>query len=257
MSLLTTLDNAWGTIGPRMQEGGRLFAAHTGMANALITFSGTSALEAALRALCAGDPDAEVIVAAYGDPRTASVAVAVGAKVVFADVDRETGVLSPACAAAAMTSHTRAVIAETAKLAPYAALGTEKLVAWLPCGPVAPVSGECAAAVYDLGCTSPVNIGAGALAANDPDLFSRMFAYHNCGRPFGERETLSFGCAIIGGDLRVAEFPCALLPDALAHPGSGKPAASVRRLLHRMPVFGALPDDRFPAAVFVNTRSIA
>ena len=83
MSLLTTLDNAWGTIGPRMQEGGRLFAAHTGSANALITFSGTAALEAALRALCAGDPDAEVIVAAYGDPRTASVAAAVGAKVVF------------------------------------------------------------------------------------------------------------------------------------------------------------------------------
>ncbi len=221
-NLFETLNHAWGTIGPRMQDAGVRFAEFVGTERALIAFSGTAALEAALRGLCGDDPDAEVIAASYGDPRAASVAKAVGAAVVFADIDYETGMLSPASVAKKLSPRTKAVLVESlgGSAPDIAALGgvcgAERLVVWLPCGVGTALSGGFAAAVYDLGASSAVNIGAGALAVNDTALFSRMFAYHNCGRPFGERETLTFGSVIIGGDLRVAEFPCALLPDALA-----------------------------------------
>ncbi|MEA4824837.1 MAG: DegT/DnrJ/EryC1/StrS family aminotransferase [Clostridiaceae bacterium] len=221
-NLFDTLNHAWGTIGPRMLEACVEFAAYVGTAHALITFSGTAALEATLRGLCGDDPDAEVIAASYGDPRAASVAKAIGAKVVFADIDYDTGMLSPASTAKKLSPHTKAVLVESlgGNAPDITALGgvcgAEKLVIWLPCGVGTALSGGFAAAVCDLGAASAVDIGAGALAVNDTALFSRIFAYHNCGRPFGERETLTFGNAIIGGDLRVAEFPCALLPDALA-----------------------------------------
>ncbi|MBC8072503.1 MAG: DegT/DnrJ/EryC1/StrS family aminotransferase, partial [Deltaproteobacteria bacterium] len=88
----------------------RDFAAYHGVEHAIAVANGTLALELALLALDIGPGD-EVIVPARTFIASASAAVARGAQVVCADVDRDSGNLTAETVAAAITPRTRAVIA--------------------------------------------------------------------------------------------------------------------------------------------------
>ncbi len=87
----------------------REFAAHHEVEHAIALANGTLALELALGALGVGPGD-DVVVPARTFIATASAAVARGARVICADVDRDSGTLTAATIAAALTPATRAVV---------------------------------------------------------------------------------------------------------------------------------------------------
>jgi dTDP-4-amino-4,6-dideoxygalactose transaminase len=80
----------------------------TGGGDALITTSGTHALEMASRLLGLGPGD-EVIVPSFTFPSAAAAVAMTGAQIVFVDIDPATGNIDVAHARAALTPRTRAV----------------------------------------------------------------------------------------------------------------------------------------------------
>ncbi len=97
------------SLGPRVGEFERLFAARIGAAHACAVSSGTAGLHLALRAVGveAGD---EVITSPFSFVASANAAVYEGARPVFADIDPVTLNLDPAAAEAAVTSRTKAIL---------------------------------------------------------------------------------------------------------------------------------------------------
>ena len=85
------------------------FAAYHGAKHGIAVNNGTTAIIAALMAYGIGPGD-EVIVPAFTFFATASSVLAVGARVVFADIEPDTFCLSPDAAANAITDRTRAII---------------------------------------------------------------------------------------------------------------------------------------------------
>ncbi|MGC4767511.1 DegT/DnrJ/EryC1/StrS family aminotransferase [Micromonospora sp. DT44] len=100
----------WLTTGPQVDAFEADLARVTGAAGVAAVSNGTAALHVAYAAAVVGPGD-EVVVPPMTFVATASSAVALGAKIVFADVDEETFCLDPAAAAAAVTSRTKAVTA--------------------------------------------------------------------------------------------------------------------------------------------------
>lgn len=88
----------------------REFAHACGCRYALAVSNGTAALELSLRALGIGPGD-EVVTSSRTFIASASSVVLSGARVVFADVDRETQNITPETVRAALTPRTRAIIA--------------------------------------------------------------------------------------------------------------------------------------------------
>ena len=99
----------------RFSMGGELsafeseFAAHVGVSHCVGVANGTDALEIALRALAVSADD-EVITAANAGGYATSAILAIGAKPIFADVDPQTLLLSPASIAAVLSDRTSAVV---------------------------------------------------------------------------------------------------------------------------------------------------
>jgi dTDP-4-amino-4,6-dideoxygalactose transaminase len=87
----------------------REFAEWVGSKKAIALANGTLALEVALKALGIGPGD-EVIVTPRTFLASASCVITVGATPVFADVDRDSGNITPATARAVLTGKTRAII---------------------------------------------------------------------------------------------------------------------------------------------------
>jgi UDP-4-amino-4,6-dideoxy-N-acetyl-beta-L-altrosamine transaminase len=103
------------TTGPLVEEFEAAFAAATGAAHAVACNSGTAALHLAALALDLA-PGEAAIVPALTFLATANAVRMTGAEVVFADVDADTGLLTPAALAAAVAA------AKAKGLAPRAAL---------------------------------------------------------------------------------------------------------------------------------------
>ena len=95
--LLAVLESGqWGEItGSRNAEFATAFACFQGAEHAVLTPSGTLALEAALEALGVGPGD-EVITSAWTFIATASAILTVGARPVFVDIDPSTNTIDPA-----------------------------------------------------------------------------------------------------------------------------------------------------------------
>ncbi len=93
--------------GPRVAAFERAFAERVGAAHAVAVSSGTAALHAALAALGVGSGDL-CVVPAVTFLSTATAALHCGAEVVFADVDSNTGLLTPETFAAALARAGRA-----------------------------------------------------------------------------------------------------------------------------------------------------
>jgi perosamine synthetase len=107
--VLAVLRSGQLSLGPRLAEFERLFAACVGSPCACALSSGTAGLHLALRAVGveAGD---EVITSPFSFVASANAAVYEGARPVFADIDPVTLNLDPGAAEAAVTSRTKAVL---------------------------------------------------------------------------------------------------------------------------------------------------
>jgi perosamine synthetase len=96
-------------LGPLLAEFEEAFAARVGARHASAVSSGTAGLHLALRAVGVSD-GAEVITSPFSFVASANVALYERARPVFADIDPVTLNLSPDAAAAAVTSHTAAIL---------------------------------------------------------------------------------------------------------------------------------------------------
>jgi dTDP-4-amino-4,6-dideoxygalactose transaminase len=103
------LRSGWITTGPRTVQFEKEFAAYTGAKQALALSSGTAALHCVYWALGLGPGD-EIICPSLTWPATANMALALGAKVVFADIDRATRQIDPGSVKKAITARTRAIV---------------------------------------------------------------------------------------------------------------------------------------------------
>ena len=107
--VVATLRSGWIGTGPRVQRFEHAFAEYVDSPHTVAVSSCTAALHLALLALGVGPGD-EVIVPAMTFAATANVVVHVGARPVFADVDRTTLCLDPEDATRRVTTRTRAII---------------------------------------------------------------------------------------------------------------------------------------------------
>ena len=96
------------TTGPLVGEFERALAGHVGAGHAVALANGTAALHAVYAALGVG-PDSEVVVPAVTFLATANAARFLGARVVFADVDADTGLLTPETLAPHVGPSTRVI----------------------------------------------------------------------------------------------------------------------------------------------------
>ncbi|HLY74528.1 MAG TPA: aminotransferase class I/II-fold pyridoxal phosphate-dependent enzyme [Planctomycetota bacterium] len=103
------LRSGWITTGPRTVQFEKDFAAYVGAKHALALSSGTAALHCAYWALDL-KPGDEILCPSLTWPATANMAVALGAKVVFADIDRATRQIDPKDVAKKITKKTRAIV---------------------------------------------------------------------------------------------------------------------------------------------------
>ena len=97
------------TTGDFTEQFERRFATMTGRRHVLAVTSCTGAMHMALMALGIGPGD-EVITTAMSFIATATAILEAGATPVFVDVERDTGNIDPAAAAAAITPRTRAIL---------------------------------------------------------------------------------------------------------------------------------------------------
>ena len=105
--LLSGRVNQW--TGEEVRAFEREFAAFAGTSHAIALANGTLALDLALKGLGIGAGD-EVIVTPRTFIASVSSVVNAGATPVFADVDRDSGNISPATIAAKITERTRAIV---------------------------------------------------------------------------------------------------------------------------------------------------
>ena len=221
----------WGTVGPYSVSAAKALAEYTGGKLGVLCHSVGAAYEAILRhfgarlaSLSHGDV---TVVGESSVPADSLVALAVGSSPAFCTVCPDCGMLSPRALVEILKEEKqpiRAVVldyltefGEDYPLGDIYALCKEKGVPFvINAGGAIGVrhngralSELCDAVVYSLGEGSAINVGMGGLIVTDRmEILQGAFAYHNCGRGFGE------GCSlvmdnILGGDLRVTEWTAA------------------------------------------------
>ena len=109
LALAEVLRSGQLSLGPRLAEFERRFAARVGATQACAVSSGTAGLHLALRAVGVADGD-EVVTSPFSFVASANVAVYERARPVFADIDPVTLNLDPDAAAAAVGARTRALL---------------------------------------------------------------------------------------------------------------------------------------------------
>jgi dTDP-4-amino-4,6-dideoxygalactose transaminase/nucleoside-diphosphate-sugar epimerase len=107
--VLDSLRSGWITTGPKVQRLEHKFREYLGAKHAIAVSSCTAALHVSLAALSIGPGD-EVITSPITWPTTASVAIHLGAKPVFVDVERDTLNLDPSLLEQCITPRTRAIM---------------------------------------------------------------------------------------------------------------------------------------------------
>ena len=103
------LRSGWETAGPRVEELEGSFRNHVGAGHAVSVSSGTAGFHLALDALSL-QPGDEVITSSLTWPSPVNMIQRVGARPVFADIDRETFQLDPESVASRITSRTRVIL---------------------------------------------------------------------------------------------------------------------------------------------------
>src|SRR5262245_39087019 len=104
-----SLRSGWITTGPKVERFEAAFAADCGAPHAVAVNSGTAALHLIYAALGVGPGD-EVLTSPLTFVATANMAVALGARPAFADVDRKTLDVDPDALTAAITPKTKLIV---------------------------------------------------------------------------------------------------------------------------------------------------
>ena len=108
-SVADVLRSGWITTGPKAAEFEQKFSAYTGAPGSVALASATGGMHVALKALGIGPGD-EVITPSMTWVSTVNLIVLAGAKPVFADVDRETMMVSRETIAPLLTERTRLIV---------------------------------------------------------------------------------------------------------------------------------------------------
>lgn len=108
-AVIQVLRSGWVTQGPKVAEFEDLVCKYTDAKYAVATTSATTALSLSLHMLGIGPGD-EVIVPSFSFIATTNVAIHVGAKPIFVDIDPRTYNIDPQKIEAAITKKTRAII---------------------------------------------------------------------------------------------------------------------------------------------------
>ena len=215
-------DVVWGTIGAHSISAAAALASYVNAELGLLCHSLSAVYEAALRQ-CGAAHGKCVVTGEVSSPMNSLVAVCIGAKPVFAPVCEACGMVSPN-GLKEMLAQTENVCCVTIdylpeKAASYpldqiAAICEEYKVPLLINAGGAfsasyngkPLAAYAAAVLYSLEEGSEIYTGKGGfLATNDSAVHGGAFAYHNCGRGFGDGASINIG-DIVGGDLRVTEW---------------------------------------------------
>ena len=109
-AVASVLRSDWLTTGPRVEAFEEAVAEYVGAAHAVAVSSGTAALHASVSAAGLG-PGQEVVVPAMTFAATANAVAMQGATPVFADVEPDTLLVSPAAVEESLTPRTQAVMA--------------------------------------------------------------------------------------------------------------------------------------------------
>lgn len=209
--------------GRTVAEFEKQYAALLGAKRCVCTVNGTNALLTALHMLDVGVGD-EVIVSPYTFIATYNVVFGSCALPVFVDTDLETFQLDADKIEQRITDRTRAILpvhilgfpANMDKIMAIAKkynliVIEDACQAWL-----AEWRGRKLGTIGNLGCFSfqnskhlPCGEG-GAVIGNNEELMDRVYAYHNCGRPYGTiRATSAY--PIVGTNKRLTEYQAAVL----------------------------------------------
>lgn len=212
----------WGTIGDHSVSAAAALAAFVNAKAGLLCHSPSAAYEAGLRQFGAAHGK-KVVTGCVSTPMNSLVAVCIGAKPVFAPVCETCSMITPdglkdvLAAESDVCCVTVDYLPEKAEHYPLdriAEICTEHNVPlFVNAGgnfsasfKGKPLTDFAAAVLYSLEEGSEIYTGKGGfLATNDAAVHGGAFAYHNCGRGFGEGITLNIG-DIVGGDLRVSEW---------------------------------------------------
>jgi perosamine synthetase len=205
------------SLGPRLPEFERAFAAHVGAPYASAVSSGTAALHLALRAVGVRDGD-EVITTPFSFVASANVIVYERARPVFCDIDPVTLNIDPAAVAAAVGERTRAIVpvhifgypapvAELERLGlPLVEDACEALGAIQPDG--TPVGSGRHPAAFGFYANKQITTGEGGmLTTADRELKERVDSERNQGRA-PEMDWLDHDR--LGYNYRLSELACAL-----------------------------------------------
>ncbi len=183
--------------------------------------NGSHALEIVLRALGVGCGD-DVLVPAYTFMATASSVLAVGARPIFVDIERNSLNLDPEALSAAATPRTRAVIPVHVGGCPADLDGVRAVAekhGWAVIEDAAqahlarwkgqPVGAIGHAGTFSFQASKNLNSGeGGAIVTNDDRLADDIWSVHNVGRRRGGRW---YEHAVLGSNYRMTEFQAAIL----------------------------------------------
>ena len=205
------------SLGPRLEEFERAFAAQVGAPYASAVSSGTAALHLALRAVGVSDGD-EVITTPFSFVASANVIVYERARPVFCDIDPVTLNIDPSAAAAAVGERTRAILpvhifGYPAPIAALERLGLpliedacEALGAVHPDG--TPVGSGRHPAAFGFYPNKQLTTGEGGIVTTaDRELKQRIDSERNQGRAAG---TAWLDHDRLGYNYRLSEIACAL-----------------------------------------------
>ena len=205
------------SLGPRLEDFERRFAAIVGAPHASAVSSGTAGLHLALRAVGVRDGD-EVVTSPFSFVASANAIVYERARPVFVDIDRRTLTIDPAAAAAAVGPRTRALLPVhifgwPADVAALEALGLpivedacEALGARFPDGVAVGARGH--PAVFAFYANKQLTTGEGGMVTfADPALKVRIDSERNQGRA-PDMDWLDHDR--LGFNYRLSELACAL-----------------------------------------------
>ena len=249
----------WGTIGTYSVSAAKALAEYSGAKHGLLCHSYDAAYEAVLRHFGVrfneNQTSDATVVAEVSAPADSLVAVCVGSTPVFADVCETCGMIRPKALEALLDSielPIRALVLdylvgrkEDYKLARVQEICRERNIPLIlnVGGYIGarhegrPLTDFCDAAIFNLGKGSAIDVGmSGLVLTNDMGIFQGAFAYHNCGRGFGEGASLVMN-NIVGGDLRVTEWTAAAAQIILEEGALATPTPMVQEKMKGQPVF--------------------
>jgi dTDP-4-amino-4,6-dideoxygalactose transaminase len=220
--LLAVADSGRFILGPEVAAFEREFAAYLGAPHVIGVANGTDAIVLVLRALGIGPGD-DVVVPSFTFYASAEAIAVCGARPVFCDVDPETFCVTADTVRAALTPHTRAVLAvhlfgNVAPVAEIEALGVPVIEDAAQAAGSKLDSGPRPGALTAAGTFSffpSKNLGCfgdgGAIATGDPELADRlaMLRFH------GSRDKQTF--ELVGHNSRLDDLQAAVLRVQLEH----------------------------------------